>query len=66
MSCTRQASGAALELFGHLKVDPPSVRHALRRVENLYGNEVSPVVRNLHDRLLQCFTKASCVSHSRL
>src|SRR5437879_2068384 len=33
-----------VDLFGHLKFDPPSVRDACRRVEDLYGDEVSPVV----------------------
>src|SRR5437899_11967886 len=33
-----------VHLFGHLKFDPPSVRDACRRVEDLYGYEVSPVV----------------------
>src|SRR5437899_6417518 len=44
MSCTRQASGAALELLGHLEVDPTSVGDAFRRVEDLDGDEVASVV----------------------
>src|SRR5439155_16527445 len=33
-----------VDLFGHLKFDPPSVRDAFRRVEDLDGNQVSPLV----------------------